>query len=66
MHIDLQYEGETELEVMLIRGNPVELKDYPYGWVADQDWFDVNLGALPTCPNRPFLGIQPYNLRFLF
>jgi DNA replication ATP-dependent helicase Dna2 len=40
LHLDLQYDGETELEASLIRGNPYFLAAEPGGWIADQDWFD--------------------------
>jgi DNA replication ATP-dependent helicase Dna2 len=42
LHCDLQYDGETDLEVSLIRGNEVLLSAYPDGWVMDQDWFDAS------------------------
>jgi DNA replication ATP-dependent helicase Dna2 len=40
LHCDLQYDGESELEVSLIRGNELFFSMYPEGWVMDQDWFD--------------------------
>ena len=40
LHIELQYDGETELEVSLIKGNQLLLTANPDGWIADQDWFD--------------------------
>jgi len=40
LHCDLQYDGETELEVNLIRGNEMFLAQSPQGWIMDQDWFD--------------------------
>jgi DNA replication ATP-dependent helicase Dna2 len=42
IHVDLQYDGETELEASLIRGNHNFLFSNPDGWIADQDWFDVS------------------------
>lgn len=51
LHIELQYDGETELEASLIRGNPYSLAAEPQGWLADQDWFDSSpfyLSALDT------------------
>jgi len=51
LHVDLQYDGETDLEVSLIRGNPVVFMAEPDGWIADQDWFDSSsfyLDALDT------------------
>ncbi len=40
LHVELQYDGEDELEFSLLRGNPYLLSQRPSGWVADQDWFD--------------------------
>jgi DNA replication ATP-dependent helicase Dna2 len=40
LHCELQYDGETDLEVSLIRGNEVFLSSRSEGWVLDQDWFD--------------------------
>jgi DNA replication ATP-dependent helicase Dna2 len=40
LHCDLQYDGETELEASLIRGNEFLLEYYKTGWIVDQDWFD--------------------------
>jgi DNA replication ATP-dependent helicase Dna2 len=51
LHCDLQYDGESELEVSLIRGNELFFSMYPEGWVMDQDWFDASpfyLAALDT------------------
>jgi DNA replication ATP-dependent helicase/nuclease Dna2 len=42
LHFDLQYDGETDLEVSLIRGNEYFLTSQPEGWVLDQDWFDAS------------------------
>jgi DNA replication ATP-dependent helicase Dna2 len=42
LHVDLQYDGETELEASLIRGNVNFLYANPDRWVIDQDWFDVS------------------------
>ncbi|PWB70301.1 MAG: hypothetical protein C3F07_17325 [Anaerolineales bacterium] len=42
LHCELQYDGETDLEVSLIRGNEVFLASNPDGWVMDQDWFDAS------------------------
>jgi DNA replication ATP-dependent helicase Dna2 len=42
LHVELQYDGETELEVSVIKGNQYFLKADPYGWIADQDWFDAS------------------------
>ena len=50
-HIELQYDGETELEASLIKGNQFFLSENPRGWIADQDWFDASpyyLNALDT------------------
>lgn len=40
LHCDLQYDGETELEISLNEGNEYLLSLYPEGWIIDQDWFD--------------------------
>ena len=40
LHCELQYDGETDLEVSLIRGNEYLLASQSDGWVMDQDWFD--------------------------
>lgn len=42
LHVELQYDGETEIEVSLIRGNATFLEAEPSGWIADQDWFDAS------------------------
>jgi DNA replication ATP-dependent helicase Dna2 len=42
LHCELQYDGETDLEVSMIRGNEVFLASNPGGWVMDQDWFDAS------------------------
>lgn len=42
LHLDLQYDGETELEASLIRGNEVLLSANTGGWIMDQDWFDAS------------------------
>ena len=50
-HCELQYDGETELEASLIRGNEYFLAGQPDGWIMDQDWFDSSpfyLDALNT------------------
>ena len=39
-HFDLQYDGETTLELSLIRGNEYFLSPTPENWILDQDWFD--------------------------
>jgi hypothetical protein len=43
LHFDLQYDGETELDVSLIRGNEYFLSEYLDDWIMDQDWFDASL-----------------------
>ena len=40
LHVELQYDAETELEVSLINGNHFFLEANPNGWIIDQDWFD--------------------------
>lgn len=42
LHLELQYDAETELEANLIGGNPTFLLANPAGWIIDQDWFDVS------------------------
>ena len=41
LHLDLQYDDETELDATIINGELVELYRNPRGWIADQDWFDA-------------------------
>ena len=51
LHFDLQYDGETDLEVSLMKGNEAFLLSQTKGWVMDQDWFDSSqfyLDALNT------------------
>ena len=51
LHVELQYDGETELEASLIKGNTYFLAIDPNGWIFDQDWFDSSpyyLDALDT------------------
>jgi DNA replication ATP-dependent helicase Dna2 len=51
LHCDLQYDGETDLEASLIRGNEYFFSQQPDGWIMDQDWFDSSpfyLSALDT------------------
>jgi DNA replication ATP-dependent helicase Dna2 len=51
LHVELQYDGETELEASLIKGNHFFLAADPNGWIFDQDWFDSSpfyLDALDT------------------
>ena len=50
-HCELQYDGETELEVSLIHGNEYFFSQQSDGWIMDQDWFDSSpfyLSALDT------------------
>lgn len=42
LHCELQYDGETDLEVSLIGGNEYFLTVQPDGWIMDQDWFDAS------------------------
>lgn len=42
LHCELQYDGETDLEVSLIRGDEYFLAANPDGWIMDQDWFDAS------------------------
>ncbi|MCG2786615.1 MAG: DEAD/DEAH box helicase [Anaerolineae bacterium] len=51
LHFDLYYDGETELEASLIKGNHYFITQQPNGWILDQDWFDSSpfyLSALDT------------------
>ena len=51
LHFDLYYDGETKLEMGLIKGNSYFLTLQPDGWILDQDWFDSSpfyLSALDT------------------
>lgn len=51
LHVELQYDGETELEASIIKGNHLYLLANPDGWIIDQDWFDSSpfyLDALDT------------------
>jgi hypothetical protein len=47
LHIELQYDGETELEARLIKGNHFFLAADPDGWIIDQDWFVSLTHAVP-------------------
>ncbi len=40
LHVELQFDGDTEVELSLIRGNSAALLHEREGWIADQDWFD--------------------------
>lgn len=51
LHIDLQYDGEYDLDATLIHGNTNFLTENLDGWILDQDWFDSSrfyLDALDT------------------
>ncbi|MFZ6031159.1 MAG: DEAD/DEAH box helicase [Chloroflexota bacterium] len=51
LHLDLYYDGETELEAGLIKGNPYFVHAQTEAWILDQDWFDSSrfyLSALDT------------------
>jgi DNA replication ATP-dependent helicase Dna2 len=39
-HCELQYDGETDLDVSIIQGNEYFFADHLDGWIMDQDWFD--------------------------
>ncbi|HNT54477.1 MAG TPA: AAA domain-containing protein [Anaerolineaceae bacterium] len=44
LHVDLQYDDETDLEAALISNESImEAYRNPRGWIADQDWFDSSL-----------------------
>lgn len=40
LHLELLYDGETELEFSFIKGNLQFLFKNPTSWILDQDWFD--------------------------
>lgn len=42
LHCDLQYDGETDLDLSVIRGNELFLAQNTDGWIIDQDWFDAS------------------------
>lgn len=51
LHVELQFDDETELDVSIIKGNHYFLSANPTNWIADQDWFDSSpfyLEALDT------------------
>ena len=54
LHIELQYDGETELEASLIRGNHVLLTVEPEGWLADQDPFKFSRLSIRAGYRSPF------------
>jgi DNA replication ATP-dependent helicase Dna2 len=40
LHCELQYDGETDLDISIIQGNEYFFSAQPGGWIMDQDWFD--------------------------
>jgi DNA replication ATP-dependent helicase Dna2 len=40
LYCNLQYDGETDLELSMIRGNEYFLSQNLEGWIMDRDWFD--------------------------
>lgn len=40
LHCELEYDGESTLDVSLQEGNEYLLSEYREGWIIDQDWFD--------------------------
>jgi len=40
LHCELQYDGETDLDVSIINGNEYFFSLYSSDWIMDQDWFD--------------------------
>lgn len=40
LHCELQYDGETDLDISIINGNEFFFSLTPGGWIMDQDWFD--------------------------
>lgn len=52
LHIEQQYDGETELEVSLIKGNTYLLAADPIGSIIDQDWVDSSPFYLDALDNN--------------
>ena len=42
LHLDLEYDGETELEASLIEGDELLIAAKPSGWIIDQDILDLS------------------------
>jgi DNA replication ATP-dependent helicase Dna2 len=42
LHLDLEFDGELDLEARLIEGNEHLLYAYPDGWIIDQDHLDLS------------------------
>ncbi len=42
LHVELEYDGEMELEVSLQKGNLNFMYAEPEGWIADQDFLDMS------------------------
>jgi hypothetical protein len=42
LHLDLEYDGGTEMEASLINGNNLYLAATPTGWIIDQDILDLS------------------------
>jgi DNA replication ATP-dependent helicase Dna2 len=43
LHLDLEFDGDLDLEARLVEGNPHLLFAYPHGWLIDQDYLDLSL-----------------------
>lgn len=42
LHLDLEFDGELDLEARLIEGNELLLSAHPDGWIIDQDYLDLS------------------------
>lgn len=42
LHLDLEYDGEIELEASLIEGDELLIAAHPTGWIIDQDFMDLS------------------------
>jgi hypothetical protein len=42
LHLELEYDGETELEASLMEGNELLIAAKPSGWIIDQDILDLS------------------------
>lgn len=42
LHLELEYDGETELEASLMEGDELLIAAKPSGWIIDQDFMDLS------------------------
>jgi DNA replication ATP-dependent helicase Dna2 len=42
----LDYDDETQLELLFLKGNLFSIKDQPDGWIADEDFLDLSSFSL--------------------